>query len=123
MDGLFVLQEMIYRIASVWIAIASAAAVSILCFNLADEAARPILSRGAELPLISKAFFPGSMMIYLYPILLGIWALAHTIRSRDDRDQSYLIVTTTLSISFVFIAAYALALAMPYIPGAPSLLQ
>ena len=63
------------------------------------------------------------MLIYLYPIPLGIWALAHTIKSRDDRDQSLLIVTTTLSISFVFIAACALALALPYIPGAPSLLR
>ncbi len=114
---------MIKRIVSVWIAIGAAAAVAILCFALADEAARPILYRGADLPLISQAFYPDSMLIYLYPIPLCIWALAHTIRSRDDRDQSLLIVTTTLSISFVFIAAYALALVFPYIPGAPSVLQ
>ena len=114
---------MIHRIVSVWIAIASAAVVAILCFALAGEASRPILYRGVELPLISKAFYPSSMLIYLYPIPLGIWALAHTIKSRDDRDQSLLIVTTTLSISFVFIAACALALALPYIPGAPSLLR
>jgi cytochrome c biogenesis factor len=114
---------MIHRIVSVWIAIASAAAVAILCFALAGEAARPILYRGAELPLISKAFYPGSMLIYLYPLPLGVWALVHTIRSRDDRDQSLLIVTATLSISFVFFAAFALALALPYIPGAPSVLR
>ena len=117
------LQKMIHRIVSVWIAIASSAAVAILCFALAGEAARPILYRGAEMPFISKAFYPGSMLIYLYPIPLGIWAFAHTIRSRDERDQSILIVTTTLGITIVFIAVFALAIALPFIPGAPSVLR
>lgn len=114
---------MICRIASVWIAITAAATVAVSCFALAAEAGRPILYRDGELPLITKFFYPDSLLIYLYPIPLGIWALAHTMRSREDRDLSLLIITTTLSITMAFIAAFSLALVLPYIPGAPSVFQ
>jgi hypothetical protein len=118
-----VLQKMKQRLASVWIAVGAAAAVSILCYLLAGEAGRPIQARGGDLPLISKAFYPEAILIYLYPVPLAIWSLIHSVRRPDDRDQGLLIVTTTLSISIVFVAMFALALALPYIPGAPSVLQ
>jgi hypothetical protein len=114
---------MIQRIVSVWIAIGSSAAVAFLCFILADYAGRPIRYRGGELPRLSELFCPDALLVYLFPLPLCIWALAHTIRSRDDRDQSILIVTATLGITIVFIAVFALAIALPYIPGAPSVLR
>ena len=79
-----------------------------------------ILHGDVELPLISKVFYPESLLIYLYPIPLGIWALAHTIKYREDRDSSLLIITTTLSITMAFIAAFLLALVLPYIYRFPS---
>jgi len=114
---------MISRIASVWIAITAAAAVAFLCFVLAGAAGRMILYDDVELPLISKIFYPDSLLIYLYPIPLGIWALAHTIRSRGERDLSLLVITTTLSISMAFFAAFSLALILPYIFLAPIVFQ
>jgi hypothetical protein len=114
---------MIQRIVSVWIAIGSSAAVAFLCFILADYAGRPIRYRGGELPRLSELFYPDALLVYFYPLPLCIWALAHTLRSPDDRDQSMLIVTTTLSLSIVFLSVFALALALPYIPGAPSELR
>ncbi len=114
---------MIHRIVSVWIAVIAAAVVAALCFALAGEAGRSILYRNFELPLISKAFYPESLLIYLYPIPLGIWALAHTIRSREDRDLSQLIITATLSITMAFIAAFSVALVLPYIHESPSVFE
>jgi hypothetical protein len=111
---------MIRRIASVWIAITAASAVAASCFALAGAVGRMIVYDDVELPLISKAFYPESLLIYLYPIPLGIWALAHTIRSREDRESSLLIITTTLSITMAFIAVFLLALVSPYISGFPS---
>jgi len=106
------------RIVSVWIAIFSATAVACICHLLAGEAGIPIQSQlGAELPLISKVFYPDSVLIYLYPIPLWIWALLHTVISRDDREQSLLLITLIFSFSVIFIAGFILALALPYIPG------
>lgn len=114
---------MISRITSVWISITAAAAIAIFCFVLAGEAGRAITYEDVELPLISSVFYPESLLIYLYPIPLGIWALAHTIRSRNDRDLSLLIITSTLSISMVFIAAFILALVLPYVSFASAVIQ
>ena len=114
---------MIQRIVSVWIAVGSSAAVAFLCFILADNAGRPIRYRGGELPRLSELFYPDALLVYFFPLPLCVWALAHTLRSPDDRDQSMLIVTATLSLSVVFLSVFALALALPYIPGAPSILQ
>ena len=83
---------MIQRLASVWISIASAATVSILCYILADEAGRPIQFRSDELPLLSKVFYPEALLVYLFPLPLALWSLSHTIRCPDDRDQGLLIV-------------------------------
>ena len=75
----------------------------------------------SELPHISKAFLPDALLIYLYPVPLGAWALLHTLRNRDDRDQSMLLITTTLCISITFIGVFAFALALPFIPTVPML--
>ena len=123
MRALYVLQKMIQRLVSVWVAVGSSAAVSFLCFILADNAARSIRYRSGELPRLSELFYPDAMLVYFYPLPLCIWALSHTLRSSDDRDQSMLIVTATLSLSIVFLTVFALALALPYIPVAASVLQ
>lgn len=112
------------RIISVWIAIGSAAAVSSICHLLAWLAETAIRSHrimDSELTQISKVFLPDALLVYLYPVPLGTWALLHTLRSRDDRDQSLLLITTTLCISIIFIGLFALALALPFIPTVPML--
>jgi hypothetical protein len=108
------------RIISVWIAIGSAASVALVCHLLAWLAGIIIQSRmdmDSELPHISKAFYPDALLIYFYPLPLGIWALLHTIRGRNDGDQSLLLITTTLGISIIFIVVFAFALALPFMPA------
>jgi hypothetical protein len=121
--ALYFFQKMIQRIVSVWIAVGSSAAVAFLCFILADNAARSIRYRSGELPRLSELFYPDAMLVYFFPLPLCMWALSHTLRSPDDRDQSILIVTATLSLLVVFLTVFALALALPYIPLNASVLQ
>jgi hypothetical protein len=114
---------MIKRLSSVWLAIAGSASVSFVCYILAGEVGRPILYREVCLPLISRIFYPDSLLVYLYPIPLVIWALIHTLRSPYDHNLSHLIVTATYSTSILFIVVFALAIVFPFIPGAPSVLR
>jgi hypothetical protein len=113
---------MIIRLTSVWIAVSAASLLSLVCHLLASELGAFLQSSGGELPLISKAFFPGAIAIYLFPLPLVIWAVVHSARHRNNSDLSLLIVTVTLSLSLIFIAIYFFAMALPFLPGTPRFL-
>lgn len=113
---------MIFRIASVWIAVASASIVSVICYAFAGSIGYSEFGP-FELPLISKFFYPDSIFLYLYPIPLVILALVHTIRTRDTKDHSHFLVAVTLSLTFVFLAAFLLAIALPFTPQSPKHLR
>ncbi len=69
-----------------------------------------------ELPMISKAFYPDAVLIYLFPLPLFAWAVFHSARSRKSSELNLLTVTLTLSISIVFITVYIFGMNLPFIP-------
>lgn len=105
---------MTQRIISVWIAIATATAVAVVCHLMAGEAGRSISRSRQDLTLLSSLFYHGARVIYFYPLPLGIWALFHTTGGREDPGKSQLLITTTVCVTMIFIVG----LVMPYIPGA-----
>ena len=115
---------MIQRIISVWIAIGAATVVAIVCYALAGQVGRPLAAQSEmELAVISKVFYPDAWLLYLYPLPLGILALLHTFLRPRNCEQSLLLITAALSITAVFIAAFALGMILPYIPGTPSVMR
>lgn len=110
------------RITSVWIAIASATAVAVVCHLMAGEVGRAIIRRDQDLTLLSSLFYPDAWMVYLHPLPLGIWALFHTTGGREDAGKSLLLITTTLCVTLIFIVAFMFGLVMPHIPGTSTIL-
>jgi hypothetical protein len=108
---------MILRLVSVWIAVVAAVMLALVCHLLASELGAFHRSLPADLPLISRVFFPDAIAVYLFPLPLVIWAAFHTVRSRAKADPALLIITTSLGLSLVFSAVYAYAMVLPFIPG------
>lgn len=107
---------MIQRSISVWLAVGSASAVSCLCYVLAGELGRSAIAGEAELPVLSAAFYPPSFLVYLYPLPLLVWSMAHTLKRPEDRDESLLIITCALASSMSFIVIFAIAMTLPKLP-------
>lgn len=107
------------RIISVWVAVLSAGAVAVICHCIAGEAGRPILHHGRDLPLLSRVFYPDALLIYFYPLPLGLLALFFTTGGRENTEKSLLLITITLCVTMIFIVSFILGIALPYIPGTP----
>jgi len=116
------MKQMTQRIISVWITIASASAVAVVCHLMAGEAGRALILRDQDLTLLSSLFYPDAWMAYLYPLPLGIWALFHTTGGREEAGKSLLLITTTVCVTMIFIVGSMFGLVMPHIREAPTLL-
>lgn len=103
------------RLACVWSAVTAAFLVVVICHSLAWELGGR-LKPHSELPLISAVFFPNALAVYLFPLPLAIWAAFHSVKNRGNSDLGILIVTVTLSLCLIFIAAFMLAMALPFMP-------
>lgn len=114
---------MILHKISVWVAILSAALVSNGCYLLAASLGRPMLYRGYELQLLAQVFYPDALWIYLYPVPLGVWASIYSFKGKVNNGHGLLLITTTFGITLVFLAWFILGIVMPWIPGAPSMMD
>lgn len=72
-----------------------------------------------QLPLISRLFYPDSLLVYLYPVPLVILGLLHSARTRNIQDHSHFLMIVTLSFTLVFAAAFGVAMALPFSPHSP----
>ena len=109
---------MIFRVFSVWIAVAAAAAVSFFA-SLTAEWLRSLIYRifgNDRLPVISTWFYSPSSFIYWFPIPLLIWAILFTFIYRRDPDHASLLRSVCFSCIAVFISAYIFAMILPFMP-------
>jgi len=110
---------MIARITCVWVTVTTAAASSFCLWvaanwfaNLKDQKLE-----GRHLPAISSYFYPPAFWPYLFPMLLGAWALyITTARRRMSQDRCMLFCTVGACAMILFIAVFAFAIAVPLLP-------
>jgi len=104
------------NILTLWIAIGVSIIIVTISNILASKVGLYFSGQNMELPYLSKLFYSGDLKSYLYPIPLCIWALIHTLRNPNDKDQSLLLITITLGISMIFLIIFIVALILPFIP-------
>ncbi len=101
-------------IASVWVSMIVLIGVSLACYltagamgaDLAWEIADP------QLPLISKAFYPDAICVYLFPVPFLMWATAATIQKKTE--HMLLLIVGSLGTSILFLAFFILAMVLPH---------
>jgi hypothetical protein len=106
---------MMMRIASIWISVLLASLCSFLCFVVAQEigAVYEYITGGAELPTLSKLYYPGAMAIYWHPIIPAIWA-SHATFNKASQEHAFLLVTSTLVLVIAFAVGWVCGMALPY---------
>jgi hypothetical protein len=103
------------RIASIWILMIVIVGVSTSCYLTAGAIGRDYewTTGGAELPLVSKIFYPGALLAYLFPIPFLVWATYVSIRPKG-LERVLLVIVSSLGTSMLFLALFILAMVMPY---------
>lgn len=101
----------------------AASLLSWICHLIAHQAGQYVLSTEMELPVISTAFYPGALLVYLFPLPLLIGAAIYSVWHRKNADLGLLLVTINLSTSIIFMAAFALAMLTPYARLMPQVRQ
>lgn len=96
---LFVRKEMILQKFSVWVAILSAALVSSGCYLLAGELGRTLQYRGSDLQLLAQVFYPDALLIYLFPVPLGVWASIYSFKGKVNDGHGLLLIATTFGVT------------------------
>jgi hypothetical protein len=103
------------RITSIWITVLLASICSFLCYVAAQQigADYNFKTGGAELPILSKLYYPNAVAIYWYPVIPAIWAFYATIK-KAGQDHAFLFVTATLALVIAFTVGWVCGMAIPY---------
>ena len=67
----------------------------------------------AQLPLLSRAFYPDAIFVYLFPLPFLVWATAAAIQKKRT-EHMLLLIVCSLGTSILFLAFFILAMVLPH---------